>query len=380
MYQAGIPPFLQGKLPQEDTSSGIPFMFLMVPVLFHLWPSQALQIPMPVRHAATLLVQAPCWIRSETWLGEEALWMVGCHLPTTWKRHCTGAGMQWATGAPQGQAGQSGTKEKGLSQCQPCNIDFLGSVHIVTLGTPDLANIGLIAYLHLASQLWQVKFLDPSIRCSTNASYPAKQKRFFLCSNFFHYSGQNVFLFLTWSIHFTRREVHSRGSISSQGKAHDGLAHKAIFTNKWTKISLFRVSQQSWGKVFQSQPVSLTSLGCGTCLHLKKKWGWIWTLGSKWFKSCLFILHLDHYLPMICTKDKLFFCEHTIYLNSIAQNNRSSSKKTMKHINSNNIRSSENPRYGHLWMNTTFEVNSQNCVWNSFIGSYTGAPIRIYEK
>lgn len=58
-----------------------------------------------------------------------------------------------AAGVLRAQAGQSGTKEKALSQCQPCNNLFLGNVHIVTHGTPDLTNTCCIASLHSASQL-----------------------------------------------------------------------------------------------------------------------------------------------------------------------------------------------------------------------------------
>lgn len=156
--------------------------------------------------------------------------------------------------------------------------------------------------------------------------------------------------------------------------------------NKDLKIS--RSSEQRYFSEYPSnqgekhfETTCFTNFTGRWCLPAsEKEWGWIWTLDSKWFKSRLFILHLGHHLPMIYTKDKLFFCEHTIYLNSIAQNNQSSSKKTIKHINSNNIRHSENPRYGHLWMKTTFEVNSQNCVWNFSIGSCSGVAVRINEK
>lgn len=73
--------------------------------------------------------QALCWTRSEAWLGEVVLWMAGCHLPPTETGTVQKQGCSGATGAAQCQAGQSGSKEKALSQCQPCNAGFFWVTH-----------------------------------------------------------------------------------------------------------------------------------------------------------------------------------------------------------------------------------------------------------
>lgn len=67
---------------------------------------------------------------------------------TVQDQECSGA-----AGVPRAQAGQNGTKEKALSQRQPCNTIFLGNVHIVTHVTPDLTNTCHVALLHSASHL-----------------------------------------------------------------------------------------------------------------------------------------------------------------------------------------------------------------------------------
>lgn len=121
-----------------------------------------------LRHLARQEVK-PNWVRRHCgWLDAISPQL---ETGTVQEQGCNGA-----TGAPRGQAGQSGTKEEALSQCQPCKTDFLGNVHIVTHGTPDRANTGHIASLHSASWLWQVKFLGSFYKMFYKYKLPYKTK------------------------------------------------------------------------------------------------------------------------------------------------------------------------------------------------------------
>lgn len=217
-----VAPFLQGRLFREVTSSGSFPCFSWSLCCFIFDPPKLHRFPCMSDMQQLCSAQALCWIRSETW----------------W---CSGA-----TVLLKVRLGKVALKRRHYHNACLVTLFCFGNVHLVTHGTPDLTSIYDIASLHSASQLWPAKFLGSF--CKMFYKYVTLQNKnvsfFALIWSFFHHSGQNLFLFLTGSIPFTRTKVHSKGNIRQSTGEHDELAHKAIFTSKWTNISPCSASQK----------------------------------------------------------------------------------------------------------------------------------------